>query len=102
MNPSALVKLTSVDIEVLKLALTHVFQRIGELIQDREALVLDFGFATLVAENRIVDFVFKDVRPAGGLQLQLDVAPAASPSARNALRQKYPLSPMVHSLNPCF
>lgn len=70
MNASALVKLTAtgVDVETLRLALSHVFQRIGELIQAREQVVLDFGFGTLVADNRAADFVFKDATPTASVR----------------------------------
>ena len=55
-------QLTSdVDVETLRLALSHIFQRIGELIQERQQVVLDFGFGTLVADQQVADFVFKQM-----------------------------------------
>ncbi len=47
LNYATISKGASMDVDTLKIALSHVFQRIGELIQEQEAMVLDFGFATL-------------------------------------------------------
>ena len=89
-------QLTSgVDVETFRLALSHIFQRIGELINERQQIVLDFGVGTLVCDQRVCDFVFKtSVTTQGSMSLKLT---QAEPSMRGTLRAKYPLPPPTAS-----
>lgn len=60
LNLSILAKSLSLDVDVVKMAFAHIFQLIGELIRNGEHLILDFGFAKFVSENRSVHLVFKN------------------------------------------
>jgi hypothetical protein len=116
MNASTLVKLTAtgVDVETLRLALSHVFQRIGELIQAREQVVLDFGFGTLVADNRAADFVFKDATSTPAVCVQffsiskfhahvesLFGSCEYRDLVRYHMRSSWTLQPQPHSVRTC-
>ncbi|KMS94063.1 hypothetical protein BVRB_025170, partial [Beta vulgaris subsp. vulgaris] len=63
MYTSALAKYApGLERERLKLAVQHLIQRLGEIIANRSQCLIEFGFATLVAEDRRVAMVLH-VRP---------------------------------------
>ena len=54
---SALSKNCRLRPETIRTALSHMFQRLGEVVGTRHQIIIDFGFATLVAEDRNVEVV---------------------------------------------
>lgn len=50
---------TSLSTPVVQIAMAHLFQRLGEIVATKAKVHIDFGFGTLVAKQRIVDFVVR-------------------------------------------
>ena len=61
MNLAALSKIAGVDGQTFRIALTHLFRRIGEVLGEQE-VAIDFKVGTLVSEANCndIDFIFKE------------------------------------------
>jgi dynein heavy chain len=60
MNLSTVSSLADVDPQTYRIALSHLFRRIGEVCGDKEQVLIDFSVGSLVAENGKVEFLFHD------------------------------------------
>ena len=64
MNIASLSKLAGVPPQTFRLALSHLFRRLGEILQNKEQVLIDFSLGSLVGDKGEVDFVFHD-SPSG-------------------------------------
>ena len=60
-NTNVIARMVSLDEQVVKMALGHMFRRVGEVLQQKQQQVLlDMGVGCVVAQKGEVDFVFHE------------------------------------------
>ena len=128
MNLATLARLADVEPGTFRVALSHLFRRLGEVLQNKEQVLIDFSVGSLIGDKATVDFLFHhSAQPLGAAEAELagkaaaggagadprllhkggrwKKTPAAS-GARSlladskALRSRYPLDSSAGSLQP--
>jgi len=90
-NMTSLARAASVDVEIAKMAFSHLFQRIGEVLAtEKRQVLIDLGVGTLIMDRSGVDFVFHEsIDPSGNLI----AAPASSGPAVMGSKHMVPTAP---------
>lgn len=60
MNISTLAKLAGVPTQTYRIALSHLFRRLGEVLGNKEQVLIDFSVGSLVGDKGQVEFLFHD------------------------------------------
>jgi len=62
-NLSTLSRLANVDPSTFRLALSHIFRRLGEVLAEREQVLIDCSVGSIVGDKACVDFLFHQNTP---------------------------------------
>ena len=58
MNLATLARLADVEPGTFRVALSHLFRRLGEVLQSKEQVLIDFSVGSLIGDKATVDFLF--------------------------------------------
>ena len=127
MNLATLARLAGVEPGTFRIAISHLFRRLGEILSSKEQVLIDFSIGSLIGDKGQIEFLFHEQQEAKQLneKVQSDprllsksgrwkkpnaaigVAPSNSGGTiadNRTLRSKYPLDRSIHeeskSLDP--
>lgn len=100
MNLATLARLADVEPGTFRVALSHLFRRLGEVLQAKEQVLIDFSVGSLIGDKATVDFLFHQTN-ADVNEDPKKVRRRQTQGARKTERAGRANAADAHSLLPC-
>lgn len=97
MSIASVSKMAGVPPQTFRIAISHMFRRIGEVAKTKEPVEIDFSVGVLVSDRGLLEFRLSDAEekqaPSATVAPVKHTGPGTKgPTETRQLRQKYPLS----------